>query len=505
MGFIKDINDTIDEIGKIDVIKRTSSKYSSIAKQASEGVCYCPILVSDSNDIEILQSVVKALERNYASFLMVAMSLNPTMEYKGGTGDVVQYIKQFHQNTGELRRDKFDFLRAADGFGLENYDVLGTTDNGDTIIGGIYESCGTPKMLKDIQFNNNGGFMGGLNLGILNDCYTRTVESTMNEGRRTVDLESYYDSDEELVEEEKLFEMPVNAFTKRSMQSMFGPVAEAKGGSSSTIGGNESSSTSSSTNGGSTGSSNDKDKRKSKPRRDTSKKREKKVITSASFANNLQDNDVKKSNELVPTTIHIKVGMVGKGGDLLKTVDFLIGVKAHMHLVKRDEMITNLLYAVKKKGNLFKFIQWTSGEISFFKDFLLDLDTVRQDAVNDTSKSADWHWAALKRRKTFSKSLFSLFKKTNIMPNTTIVISKDEADYISTKFGFDLMNPEVANKIIKEYFLLAFVIIDNATQIVYFLYEGYRDYEAITLSSLERENSNDSKKFKEMLKVINRN
>lgn len=482
MGFIKNISDTIDEIGKIDVIKRTSSKYSSIAKQASEGVCYCPVLVSDSNDIEILQSVVKALERNYASFLMVAMSLNPTMEYKGGTGDAVQYIKQFHQNTGELRRDKFDFLRAAESFGLEDYEVLGTTDNGDTVIGGIYESCGTPKMLKDIQFNSNGGFMGGLNLGILNDCYTRTVESAIDEGRRTVNLENYdgYDEDES-TEEEKLFEMPVNAFTKRSMQATFGPITEAKGDSSGKRykGGHGKSS-----------------HRKSELE---------KALKQPSFANNLQDNDVKKSNELVPTTIHIKVGMVNKAGTLVQTVDFLIGVKAHMHLVKRDEMMTNLLYAVKKKGNLFKFIQWTSGEISFFKDFLLDLDTVRQDVVNDTSKSADWHWAALKRRKTFSNSLFSLFKKTNIMPNTTIVISKDEADYISTKFGFDLMNPEVTNKIIKEYFLLAFVIIDNATQIVYFLYEGYRDYEAITLSSLERENSNDSKKFKEMLKVINRN
>ena len=477
MGFIKDINDTIDEIGKIDVIKRTSSKYSSIAKQASEGVCYCPILVSDSNDIEILQSVVKALERNYASFLMVAMSLNPTMEYKGGSGDVVQYIKQFHQNTGELRSDKFDFLRTADGFGLENYEVLGTTDNGDTIIGGIYESCGTPRMMKDIQFNNNGGFMGGLNLGILNDCNTRTVESAIDEGKRTVDLESYYDYDEEEpVEEEKLFEMPVNAFTKRSMEAMFGPVTEAKYSRTA------------------------KRLKKNDHKHSTHKE-----ITSPSFVNNLQDNDVKKSNELVPTTIHIKVGMVNKAGTLIKTVDFLIGVKAHMHLVKRDEMMTNLLYAVKKKGNLFKFIQWTSGEIRFFKDFLLDLDTVKQDVINDTSKKADWHWSALKRRKTFSNSLFSLFKKTNIMPNTTIVISKDEADYISTKFGFDLMNPEVTNKIIKEYFLLAFVIIDNSTQIIYFLYEGYRDYEAITLSSLERENSNDSRKFKEMLKVINRN
>lgn len=475
MGVLKDVSKFLDDVGeKLFDEKPFKKKYSSISKQASEGVCHYPVLVSDTINIETLQMISKALERNYASFLMISMSLHPTMKIKnGGDGNVIEYVKQFHQNTTELRHDKYDFLRDLHE-SFDNYEVFEMFNGDGFIVANTYSQAATESMKKQLVFENNGGYLAGIETGILNDKGVKKIfENTSSKIDDRIEVE-----DEEELEEEFIpaFEMPVNAFTKPSMQVLF----EANGG-----------------NGGK-GKDKDKDKKDKKKNRDSRPGEE-------IFAEHmLKDNDVKKANELVPTTLHVKVGLVNDDNRLVKTVDFMLGVKAHMHLVKSQEMITNIVYASKKKGQLFKFIQWTTGEISFFKDFLFDIDSVRHDVSMDAN-GADWHWSALKRRKAFSKGLGAAMNKNHIMPNTTLVISKEEVDYIYTKFGIDLMNTTVAYKIINDYFLLGLVVVDNATQIAHFLFEGNAGYDSVTFSSLERENSNDAEKFKEMLKVINRN
>ena len=55
-----------------------------------------------------------------------------------------------------------------------------------------------------------------------------------------------------------------------------------------------------------------------------------------------------------------------------------------------------------------------------------------------------------------------------------------------------------------EYFLLGFVIVDSSAQIAHFLYEDQTNFQTVTFSALEKSSVNDERKFKEMLKVVNR-
>jgi hypothetical protein len=220
--------------------------------------------------------------------------------------------------------------------------------------------------------------------------------------------------------------------------------------------------------------------------------------------NVLKDNDVKKSNELVPTTLHIRVKTVNNKGEDVGFLDFIIGVKATMHPIKSDEMVVNMIAACKNNNKFFDFIRWTTGEISFFKDFLFNIKELKDDVMNRSAGASSW-WLTLKRRKALAKIKSNLVIPQQILPNATIVMSMEEVEFIKSEYGYDLMNTTFVDKIMQTYFLLGFVVVDNSTQIAHFMFDGQQNYQSVTFSGLERENSGDERKFKEMLKVINRN
>lgn len=219
--------------------------------------------------------------------------------------------------------------------------------------------------------------------------------------------------------------------------------------------------------------------------------------------NMLLDNDVKKSNELVSTMVHVRIQLLSKdNNELVGYQDFVLGVKAMMHPVSSDELMTNLVAAYRGNNKLFDFIRWTSGEISFAKDFVLNISRAKQDVLN-RSAGASPLWISAKRTRALSK-LYNMIGKKSMYPNVTIIITKQEVDYIKDNYGIDFMNIRDVDEVIDELFLISFIVVDTASQICHFKYEASDDYESVSFSGLERENSSDERKFKEMLKALNR-
>ena len=54
----------------------------------------------------------------------------------------------------------------------------------------------------------------------------------------------------------------------------------------------------------------------------------------------------------------------------------------------------------------------------------------------------------------------------------------------------------------KTYFMLGLVIVDSSSEIAHFLFDKDKTFHTISFSALERENSNATKQFKEMLKAV---
>ena len=147
------------------------------------------------------------------------------------------------------------------------------------------------------------------------------------------------------------------------------------------------------------------------------------------------DNDVKKANELVPTLLHIRIFPVDKSDSdaNLQPIDLVIGIKATIHPVSTEEMITNIARGIKNENKFFNFIRWTTGEISFFKDFVLSMNELKIDAINTGSKSSRW-WTMLKRRKALAK-IKNRILPDRLLPNSTIVITQETADTLRNQYG----------------------------------------------------------------------
>lgn len=436
MGVLRDIVDTAKEI---DIKGATNNyfnnkRYSSISKRGSEGVLQFPVLVSKSLDIDTLQMVTKALERQYSTFVQIIISMNPVM-YLDKDRDIVGYLKQFHQNS-DVKFDSNDVLNAASNL-KENCTFWSSDDEKNVVLAFTYEGVS-----RSLLQRNKDLLQSTLD-NIITECLNNKYIPEGNYKFKFKDAEK-----------------------TKYLNTL---ITEAQG---------------------------------LKQNREPSAQEQSRK-NDLPMGRMLTDNDVKKANELIPTTLHVKVKVVNKDQNDVGFHDFIIGIKSTMHPIKSDEMIKNLVNGSKSNNKFFDFIRWTTGEINFLKDFLLNINEIKDDVINRSSGSSPW-WITLKRRKSLSTIRNALGLTKQILPNATIVISAEEAEYIKINHGFDLMSEQFVDKLMKTFFLLGFVIVDNSTQIAHFLFDGQQSFQSITFKSLERENTNKANDFKEMLKLVNR-
>lgn len=221
-----------------------------------------------------------------------------------------------------------------------------------------------------------------------------------------------------------------------------------------------------------------------------------------SQAPKLLDRDVKKSNDMIPYGLQVKLIVVNDKKEPVGTIDFVLGVKAILHPVKSAEMIENIARAAQNKSVLFKLIRWTTGEISLIKDILLNLDEIKLNTARP-SKEQSPYFRALKRLKKKKIGFHNVAIPHALIPNATIVISSYEADTLKNKYAVDIRNPKMANKILNDLFLMSFIIIDEGTQTVEIFDDGSDSYQTYALETLERENNINSNKLgKEIGRMI---
>ena len=210
----------------------------------------------------------------------------------------------------------------------------------------------------------------------------------------------------------------------------------------------------------------------------------------------LEPNEVKKTNEMQPTMIRISIDRVDASARQTITYNFLIGIKATLHAIPSDEFVYNMVDACEYKGKLFRFIKWYTGEIEFMRDFVLNMDQFGKDVKRRASGESHW-WDTLKRRARDAK--ISRVQTDRILPNTTLVLNRSEVEYVKANYGYDLMDRKVVARIMEEYFLLGYIVVDMASEIAYIMYDGQKDFQELTFRSLERDNVQSERAFKDIL------
>lgn len=214
-------------------------------------------------------------------------------------------------------------------------------------------------------------------------------------------------------------------------------------------------------------------------------------ISGSGKAPQLLDRDVKKSNDMVPYGIQIRLIAVNDKKELIQYLDIVIGIKAIMHPVHSDDMINNIVKAFQNKSLSFKLLRWTSGEISFVKDILLNITDMKEEAI-DRANGKKPFMGLLKRLKARKLSFRNGTVPTGVLPCCTFIITAYEADYLENKFGIDVRKDKIAKKLMQSAFLMAFVILDEGSGIISFISDADDSFQTYSLESLERTNSLNS-------------
>ena len=214
------------------------------------------------------------------------------------------------------------------------------------------------------------------------------------------------------------------------------------------------------------------------------------------------DADVKKANEMMPTLMSVRMYR-DKGDGTGDYIEFICGIKATIHPINSEDMINHIVGVFQDRGTLFNVIRWTTGEISFFKDLIFNVEQIKGEIKDTRSGKASMWWTALKNIKA-KRRLNKLTLREPILPNASVVISMDEVDYIKANYGFNILEDESGRKLISALNILSLYVVDPSSEIVYTFVDGGEHYQVNTFRSLERDAGNADRQFKDMLKAINK-
>lgn len=183
--------------------------------------------------------------------------------------------------------------------------------------------------------------------------------------------------------------------------------------------------------------------------------------------------------------------------------DFMIAIKAMCHVVPTQQMVSMLIDAVQNNQLAFKIIKWSKGEQHFVRDFIFDISNARANA-NNMKNAGAWTYA-LKRRKEASKAFVG--GGAPVSPISTLVVTDVEVEAVKAACGIDISRDDVAAKLIKDYFLLAFMIYNTQTKAIMTMIDSdkSRGFVTTNINGLKAGNKKDTGlEAKDLIKLLGR-
>ena len=233
------------------------------------------------------------------------------------------------------------------------------------------------------------------------------------------------------------------------------------------------------------------------------------------FANELKaDAMIKKLSDAAPTMIELKLKLKGYESDF----KIPIALKANPHFLRSDELAALFDSAIEDKRLLTRIVKLTSGEISFFKDFLFNIDRIKRDQkLYESFGQHPWYQQFMARKeknraKRLGLIISSLFSKgkevisatSNYLPTASIILTVDELEKSSKmKFGFLLKNEKILWSILNHLGLLCIGIYDPRREVFSFYFNGFK--KPLMMSRKQMKGSSgksDSEKMTELMLLM---
>lgn len=213
--------------------------------------------------------------------------------------------------------------------------------------------------------------------------------------------------------------------------------------------------------------------------------------------------EMKKANEAVPTFARANIGFIVDETEQVISRSVLVGIKVYIHKIAAMDLVNDIYNCIINKRKFLKFVKFISGEEKSLADLLFSFKEMRLDALNTRSSTKRWA-SAFRQRKRLSKMSVPYLMK-EYTPNGSVVLTMDAVQYIKDEYGVDIMTPEHVRMLMDASFLLGFVILDQANEIVYVTYDGHGgNFQQYTYDMLVREQELSNKTMRDLYRTLSR-
>ena len=451
---VKDIVDVIGDIKDFDQIDWINNKNStgSIAKRASNLVLVFPVIVSNALSMETAMIINKAIERKCCSLLQILFS---SMQF-ANSDNLIDYLRKFHTN-----------LDLKSGMDLDEFlDIMDKmVDEGTVIVNKeMYEAIKEDMHNIDYHLSTDFNPISINDYKIVNNYFG---ESSVVCEANSRNLNTGIYDDKDLI---AAMNRSINKRVDKSIAKSFKKGITVNNNNN--IG---------------------------KADRNMSAK-----DATDYFSKQLLDNDIKKANELMPTTMVVNFISTSDDGRNSERVTGVIGVKAKMYPVDSMDICNRLSSKIKDRNGLFNLVRASTREISFFKDLAFAIDKAKLDAVYMASDSNNARMFKVLERRAAKNKFSRLIKKNDASAITSLVLSQYEVEYLK-QMNINMEKSYNARSILEAYNLMDIVIADESLEIAKFIFDdGDGVYEALTFDALEKQsNDNTYKKVVNLVSKIN--
>lgn len=233
-------------------------------------------------------------------------------------------------------------------------------------------------------------------------------------------------------------------------------------------------------------------KKSMKNKGSSSSGREAQYVGSAKIQDQEFNQELKKSNEAVPSLLIIHFR---SGEDEKSAGDAVIGVKAKLVYVSQADMADRIIMKNGDNNVIFSLLRATTGELSMIKDFMFAVDRAKLDTFSNRNSSTPL-WKMLERRAIVNKKN-RFFDSANGSGTAiaTLLISSDTENLLEKDYNFRCRPYNMLN-VMSEYSCLGFIIADDVTEKVKMLFDdNSTNFEVLSYTSLEREDKSQYKKL----------
>jgi hypothetical protein len=195
-----------------------------------------------------------------------------------------------------------------------------------------------------------------------------------------------------------------------------------------------------------------------------------------------------KINKMQPTQLSLTVQYVQANSGILET-KLSLGIKTMAHVIPSEEFVKFLPRAKFDMSTLITLARVYTGELSFMKDFVLNLNSIRSTFTNKDAGTGGWY-AKLKRltsdRRLMATPGVSFGGAPNRFPTFSIAISLSDVQEMSrlTSGKFNITNDEIARSVVNSLSILNLIIVDEAGERVLWFDDAQQRFESYSLSEL---------------------